>query len=119
MSVNIGGKEVRRGDKVMSGQEKKEDDKLNPLDYACEILLSKTTMDKAKDKSLPSDAFIVTYVDSGDECIDVTRSGKQSNVFDMYWDKYNSGLRRIEWGHGTVNPSQYGYKKPQKKRRKG
>ena len=41
MSVNIGGKEVRRGDKVMSGQEKKEDDKLNPLDYACEILLSK------------------------------------------------------------------------------
>ena len=119
MSVNVGGKEVKRGEKQVSGEEKKEDDKLNPSKYSCEIILSKTTIDKAKDKSLPSDAFIVTYVDSGDEFIDVTRSGKQSNVFDMYWDKYNSGLRRIEWGHGTVNPSQYGYKKPQKKRRKG
>ena len=118
MTINIGGKEIKRGESKVAGEEKKADDNLKPDEYSCEIILSKTTMDKAKDKKLPSDAFIVTYVDSGNLCLDVTRSGKQVNVFDMYWDKYNSGLRKIEWGHGTVNPSQYGYKKPEKKRRR-
>ena len=119
MSVNVGGKEVKRGEKKVPGQEKKEDDKLNPTDYACEILLSKTSIDKAKDKKLPSDAFIVYYDAENREYIDVTRSGKQSNVFDMYYDKYREGLKKIEWGYGTVNPSQFGYKKPEKRRRKG
>ena len=118
MTVNVGGQQVKRGEKKVSGQEKKEDDKLNPSDYSCEIILSKTTMDKAIDKKLPTDVFIVTYVDSGDLCIDATRSGKQVNIFDMYWDKYKTGLRKIEWGHGTVSPTQWGYKKPEKKRRR-
>ena len=120
MSVNVGGKEVKRGESTVAGEEKKADDKLNPSDYSCEILLSKTTMDKAKDKKFPSDAFIVKYVVDGKDLIDVTRSGKQVNVFDMYYDKYGKdSLRTIEWGFGTVNPSQYGYKKPEKRRRKG
>ena len=119
MSVNVGGKEVKRGENKVSGEEKKEDDKLNPSDYSCEILLSKTTMDKAKDKSFPSDACIVKYVVDGKECIDLTRSGKQVNIFDMYYDKYGKdSLKAIEWGYGTVNPSQYGYKQPEKKKRR-
>ena len=119
MTVNVGGQQVKRGEKKVSGQEKKEDDKLNRTDYACEIILSKTSIDKAKDKKLPSDAFIVYYDAENREYIDVTRSGKQSNVFDMYYDKYREGLKKIEWGYGTVNPSQFGYKKPEKRRRKG
>ena len=98
---------------------KVEEKKLDPTDYSCQLLLEKTTLDKAKDKKLPSDAFIVKYMCEGTECLDVTRSGKQSNVFDMYYDKYGKGaLRAIEWGYGTVNPSQYGYKEPPKKGRK-
>ena len=55
----------------------------------------------------------------GAECIDLTRSGKQSNVFDMYYDRYGKdALKGIEWGYGTVNPSMYGFKKPEKKARK-
>ena len=119
MSVNVGGKQVKRGETKVSGEEKKEDDKLNPSAYSCEILLSKTTMDKAKDKSFPSDACIVKYLVDGKECIDLTRSGKQVNIFDMYYDKYGKdSLKAIEWGYGTVNPSQYGYKQPEKKKRR-
>ena len=119
MTVNVGGKEVKRGGSTVAGQEKKEDDKFNPSDYSCEVILSKTTMDKAKDKSLPSDAFIVQYIVEGKDHIDVTRSGKQSNVFDMYYDRYGKGvLQTIEWGYGTVNPSQWGYKTPEKKKRR-
>ena len=38
MSVNVGGKQVKRGETKVSGEEKKEDDKLNPSAYSCEIL---------------------------------------------------------------------------------
>ena len=41
------------------------------------------------------------------------------NVFDMYCDRYGKGsVQRIDYGHGTVNPSMYGFKKPEKKARK-
>ncbi len=108
-------------EREVAQEEKKEEEKFKPSDYSCEILLEKTTLDKAKDKSFPSDAFIVKYVVEGEERVDLTRSGKQSNVFDLYYDKYGAGsLKTIEWGYGTVNPSMYGFKKPQqKKRRKG
>ena len=119
MSVNVGGKEVKRGEKKVPGQEKKEDDKLNPTDYACEILLSKTSINQAKDKKLPSDAFIVYYEADDRECIDVTRSGKMVNVFDLYYDKYGKdAIKKIDYGQVTVNPSQWGYKEPQKKKRR-
>ena len=100
--------------------EGKEEEKIKASDYSCEVLLEKTTQDKSKDKSLPSDAFNVTYFVDGEERLDVTRSGKQSNVFDFYYDKYGKdSIKAIDWGFGTVNPSQFGFKPPQKKKRKG
>ena len=92
---------------------------IQPSDYSCEVLLEKTTEDKAKDKKFPSDACIIRYTVDGKQLIDVTRSGKQANIFDLYYDKYGKGaLQAIEWGYGTVNPSMYGYKQPEKKARK-
>ena len=65
------------------------------------------------------DAFNVTYVVDGEKFLDVTRSSKMVNVFDMYYDRYGKdSVQKIEFGHGTVNPSMYGYKKPEKKARK-
>ena len=98
---------------------KEDTPKLVPSNYGCEILVENGTWAQVSEKNFPNDARIVTYIVDGKKCYDLTRGRKIVNIFDMYWDKYNSGLRRIEWGHGTVNPSQYGYKKPQKKRRKG
>ena len=106
-------------EKQVAEEKKKEEVKFDPSEYSCEIILEKTTKDKAQDRKFPSDAFNVTYVVDGEERLDVTRSGKQSNVFDMYYDTYGKGsLNTIEWGYGTVNPSQYGYKSPEKKRRR-
>ena len=122
MSVNVGGKEVKRGESKVSGPEKKEEqNKINPSDYSCEVILEKTTKDKANDRKLPSDAFNVYYVVDEEERLDVTRSGKMVNVFNFYHDRYGKGsLKKIDYGHGTVNPSQWGYKSPEKrKRRKG
>ena len=100
---------------------KKPEDKFKPSDYWCEIILEKTTKEKAEDKSLPTDAFNVLYMVDGKEHLDVTRSEKMVNVFDMYFDRYGKGaVQRIDYGHGTVRPNLWGAKVPakQKKRRK-
>ena len=100
-------------------EEKKEENKFNPSDYSCEIIQEKTTLEKSNDRTLPSDAFNVTYIVDGEERLDVTRSGKMGNVFDMYYDRYGQGsVKKIDYGHGTVNPNQWGYKAPVKKVKK-
>ena len=122
MTVNVGGQRRGRGVEAVAGEEKKEDQiKINPSDYSCEVILEKTTKDKANDRKLPTDDFEFYYVGYGEDRLDVTRSGKMVNVFDLYYTKYGKdALKKIEYGQGTVNPSQWGYKEPpKKKRRKG
>ena len=119
MSINVGGKEIRRGEQEVEEKEKKEEEnKIDPSDYSCQVLLENTTLEKANDKSLPTDGYLVWYNVDGKELLDVTRSGKQANVFDLYYDKYGKELKRIEWGFGTINPSQWGYKQPDKKKKR-
>ena len=120
MTVNVSGQTRGRGAEAVAEEEKKEEQsKINPSDYSCEVILEKTTKDKANDRKLPSDAFNVSYVVDGEERLDVTRSGKMANIFDFYYDKYGN-VKKIEYGQGTVNPSQWGLKEPpKKKRRKG
>ena len=120
MSINVGGKERSRGAESLEDEKKKEkDSQFNPADYSCEILLEKTTLEKADDRKLPTDAFNVTYVVEGEQLLDVTRSGKMVNVFDLYYDRYGKdSVKKIDYGHGTVNPSQWGYKQPEKKKRR-
>ena len=120
MSINVGGQKRGRGaEAVAEEQPNKEQSKINPADYSCEVILEKTTKDKANDRKLPSDAFNIFYVVDGEERLDVTRSGKMVHVFDLYYDKYcKDCVKRIDYGQGTVNPSQWGYKEPQKKKRR-
>ena len=119
MTVNVGGKEVKRGEQTVT-EEKKEEVKFNPSDYWCEIILEKTTREKAEDKSLPTDAFNVTYVVEGETRLDVTRSEKMMNIFDMYYDRYGKGaVQKIDYGAGAVRPNLWGLKAtPPKKGKK-
>ena len=118
MTVNVGGKQIKRSEQEVK-EEKKEEVKINPSDYSCEILQEKTTQEKSVDRKLPTDAFNVTYVVEGETFLDVTRSSKIVYVFDMYYDRYGKGsVQKIDFGHGTVNPGQWGYKAPTKKVKK-
>ncbi len=67
--------------------EEKVEDKIKAEDYSCEILLEKTTEDKATNRSFPTDAYLVRYVENGTQHLDVTRCYKMVNIFDMYYDK--------------------------------
>ena len=120
MSIQAGGTQRKRGAEAVADELKpKPEKKFDPSVYSCEIILEKTTLDKAQDRKLPTDAFNVTYVVEGETRLDVTRSGKMVNVFDMYYDRYGKDcVQKIDFGYGTVNPSQYGYKSPEKKKRR-
>lgn len=103
-------------------EEKKLEDKFNASDYSCEILLERTTPEKAQDRQFPTDAFIVKYKYEGNLCIDVTRAEKMVNIFDMYYDRYGKdAVQKIDYGHGTIRPNLWGAKPtpPKRKKRKG
>jgi hypothetical protein len=90
-----------------------------PHEYGCEILLEKTTLNKAKDSSFPNDAYLVWYILDEEECIDLTRGAKRVNLFDMYYDKYGPGsVQKIDFGYGRTNPKLWGYKQPEKKKKR-
>ena len=105
-------------DKKVEDQ-KKEESKFKPSDYWCDIILEKTTQEKAFDRSLPTDAFNVFYIVDGKEHLDVTRSEKMVNVFDMYYDRYGKGtVQKITYGSGTIRPNLWGVKQPPERKRK-
>jgi len=97
----------------------KEEKQILPHSYGCEILLEKTTIAQAKDASFPNDAYLVWYVVDGKERLDLCRAAKKTSLFDMYYDKYGHGsVQKIDFGYGRVNPKLWGYKAPEKKKRK-
>ena len=108
-------------EKKVAEEAKKPEKKFDTSVYSCEIILEKTTKEKADDRQLPTDAFNVFYTVDGKEHLDVTRSEKMVNVFDMYYDRYGKGVvQKIDYGAGTIRPNLWGAKVPtkQKKRRK-
>lgn len=91
-----------------------------PSNYGCEILLEKTTIQCANDKSFPTDARLITYIVNGTTYLDLTRGKKMVSIFDFYYDRYGAGaLISIDFGYGQINPKMWGYKPPgEKKKRK-
>jgi hypothetical protein len=104
-------------EKQVAEEQKKEEVEFDPSAYSCEILQEKTTLEKSKEKKYPTDAFNVYYDCDGTECLDVARSSKMSNIFDFYYDKYKN-VKKIDYGFGTVSPVTWGYKSPEKKKRR-
>jgi len=86
--------------------------------YGCEILHQKCTRQEAKNKQLPTDSHLVTYIVDNNIFHDIIRTSKKVNIFDMYYDKFGNCLKSIEWTEGSVNPRLWGYKPPQPKKRK-
>lgn len=89
-----------------------------PPMYGCEILLEKASIKQIKDPSFPNDAYVITYLINGEVYKDLCR-GTRSKIFDMYYDKFGPGvIQNIDFGYGRVNPKIWGYKMPEKKKRK-
>ena len=84
---------------------------------SCNIIHAKCEKKAADDKSLPRNAYLVTYVEKEKVTYDVVMADGKADVFDEYWDKYKEGLQRIDWAEGNVKPSLWNRKStpPEKK----
>ena len=95
-----------------------ESNNVNPSDYSCQVLLERTTLEAANDKSFPTDARLIWYIVGNQKFVDLVRCAKVSKLFDMYYDKYGKGsVQRIDFGYGSVNPKLWGYKSKDKKKK--
>ena len=84
--------------------------KLDGSKYSCQVILEKCTLEQAYDRSMPTDARLIRYKVDGKDFLDVTRSAKAANIFDLYFDTYGKGaLQSIDYGKGTISPGQWGY----------
>ena len=85
--------------------------------YGCDIMIENGSYSDVCTKEAPNDAYIVKYFVEDKICFDLTR-GSRTRLFDMYWDKFRGNLKSIDFGYGRVNPKLWGYKSPEKKKRK-
>ena len=106
----------------VNAEKKEMANNINPNDpsaYGCQILLEKTTIEAANDKSFPNDAKLIWYIVDGKTHVDLTRCKKKVDLFDLYYDKYGPGaVQKIDFGYGTVNPKLWGNKQKETKKRK-
>ena len=75
-------------------------------DDKIKLLFEKCPLDKASDKKLPSDSFIVSYDQDKELKYDIVRASAQVDVFDAYYDKYKN-VKSIQWTQGIVHPRTY------------
>lgn len=88
-----------------------------PRQYNCEILFHNVKKEEIENPDLPSDTYIVEYDTEKGKIIDLCRSLKSSNIFDLYYDKWGNNIRRIEYGYGRLNPRLWALPVPEKTRR--
>ena len=73
----------------------------------------------AKDKSLPINSYLVTYIIKDEEKYDIVQAGGKVEIFDNYYDEYGKGaLKAIKWTDGKVSPKVYGFVPKETKKRK-
>ena len=63
-------------------------------EYGCEIIVENGTLEQVSTTNAPTDACIVTYEYNEKVCRDLTR-GSRVHLFDMYYDKFKTGLKII------------------------
>ena len=83
----------------------------------CKVVHEKCEKEVAKDKSLPVNSYLITYLLEDKLTYDIVICNKRANAFDIYWDKYRENLKSIEWTDGKVNAKTWGYKPPEKKKK--
>ncbi len=71
----------------------------------------------AQDKTLPYNAYIIEYLQDGVTKFDIAFGGKQSEIFDHYWDNYHNDFVNMIQTDGRVNPKMWG-NKPKKENKK-
>ena len=81
--------------------------------YSTSLIKENCNSEELKDKTLPSDAYIVTYKVDDAVRNDLVRCHAKVNIFDMYYDKFGAGSSgSSEYGPGIASPKTLGLPTP-------
>lgn len=69
---------------------------------------------QAEDKGLPTNSYLIEYLQGEVTHFDIVMSGKKSDIFDHYYDKYKKDLINITQTEGRIRPNLYGEGKKKK-----
>ena len=56
----------------------------------------------ADDRTLPTNAFLIEYLQDGMTKFDIVMSSKKVEIFDWYWDRYRNDLKNITQCEGCL-----------------
>jgi hypothetical protein len=80
------------------------------------ILHQECDPELAKDKKLPRDSYLVSYIKNDTLVYDISR-GTKVELFDYYYDNFGI-VKGIQWTDGTVNPKSYDYVPKENKKKR-
>ena len=87
--------------------------------YSTSLIKENCNSEELKDKSLPSDAYIVTYKVGDEVRNDLVRCHAKVNIFDMYYDKFGAvSIVIIEYRPGIASPKTWGIPAPNKPKKR-
>ena len=95
MTTKIKPEPKEKKELIWTSQEKEN----HKSEYGCEIVIENGTLEQVSTTNAPTDACIVTYEYNDKVCRDLTR-GARVKLFDMYYDKFKTGLKMIDYGKG-------------------
>ena len=84
---------------------------INDAGHGCTILFTNVTPDKAEDKTLPTNAYLLELKKDGKTWFDLVM-GDAVSIFDKYYDYLGHCMVRMLWTKGTRQPAMYKTDKP-------
>jgi len=70
----------------------------------CRIIQKECDPTAAEDKSLPTNAFLVEYLQDGITKFDIVTAAGRVDIFDDYYDKYRKDLLNMTQTEGRISP---------------
>lgn len=71
----------------------------------------------ANDKKLPSDSYLVTYLDEEEQVFyDIVRGASRAEIFDYYYDM-GIKLKSIDFTKGIIRPNLWNYTNKDEKKK--
>lgn len=70
-----------------------------------------------EDRSLPTNAFLIEYLQDGLTKFDIVIAAKKVDIFDHYYDNYRGDFKNMTQAQGRISPKLWG-NKPKKESKK-
>ena len=82
------------------------------------VLFSDCDPSQADDTGLPTNAYLVEYVQGETSHYDIVMSSKKVDIFDHYWDNYRHDFVNMTQAQGRISPKLWGNKPKEKSKKR-